>query len=208
MIVGFCIGVGEGWLDRAKWAIERMEEMTGIRSEIFEGFTGKWYHPSWGKLEIAQLNTDMMIFDADILPMKPWNPEALYEQNGKKMLMCRDVASNEVIQECKNFKLRTDRYFNGGLIICGPHHKPIFDRAAKRHPQYGSWLEQTALNEAIQHYGDKVIAELPRAYNTLLWPNVDDLSPKALKDSHCVNMHAASLNGDWRKLKAIQDSLS
>lgn len=206
-MIGVTIGVGEGWYERAVWAANRMAFMTGLHCEIVKD-TVNDFHPSWCKLNVPLMyphEESFLIFDSDIICMKPWNPRQLYIDSGHKFLWCRDVDTDPVIAEAKEFGI--ERYHNAGIFICGRHHLPLMTSAFLRGPVYGKWLEQTALNEAVQDSSNGTARTLPRAYNTLLWPKIDDYSPEALTNRHVVNLHAASLNGDWRRLQGIQEGI-
>ena len=212
-MIGFCIGVGEGWDKCAQWACKRMVQMTGIECIPIHHLSKSWTTPSWGKLEIATHihkhangHNIYMIFDADILPMKPWRPRELFINQGRKFLAARDVDSIVVMDECKRYDIPMGEYYNAGLMIFGSEHLHVFDTAATRHPTYGRWQEQTAINKALQDTNTNVIP-LPRAYNTLLWPDKDSYKPNDLINQHAVNLHCASLGGNWKLLKSIQSNL-
>jgi hypothetical protein len=206
-MLGIVVGVGEGWRERAEWAACRMNGMTGIPCVVaYETRPGM--HPSWGKLWLPEkyCEDSYMIFDADMLPMKRWNPEKIFKESGRRFMACRDVNSQAVHNESKSFCIPIDRYLNCGLMIFGGEHFPVLEEARKRVPSYGSWLEQTAVNRALIDLGVKV-QELPRAYNTLLWPQTDKYDRESLLEKNAVNLHAASLGGRWDILKQIQDQL-
>jgi len=180
-----------------------MHQMTGVESIVIDSAPG-WVHPSWAKCRLWDVVpkdvTDVLYFDADILPMKPWNP---LNYAGRDFFYgCRDGGGIDVDNECATHELCRDQYLNMGLFIAPRSMRNLMGMAETYHPKLGRWLEQTALNKCLQAF----CAQLTVEHNTLLWPGQDDYSPEALRGRSEINLHAASLGGDWRTLSRIQDA--
>jgi len=211
IMLAITLGIGETWRICAEAAAGRMARMTGLDcrviTEITLPDTLPKLHPSWLKLLIPHLVPDVddfLYFDSDILPMKPWDPAGIYESLGRPFCIVPDVNSAAVESECRMFGLPfPNGYLNCGLFMFGRHHTPVLDNAWQRGPVCGRWLEQTAVNLALNEMQVET-ARLPRTFNTLLWPGIDDYSPQALRNRPEVNLHAASLGGSAESLRQIQ----
>jgi hypothetical protein len=172
-MIGVTIGIGEGWRELAQAAALRMEEMTGIQCFVIEENPREWQavHPSWLKCHVPAMFPDhdeFLVFDADILAVRPWDPAALFETLGRPFMAVPEPGTNpEVMEECRKWQLAfPDSYLNCGLLVFGREHAPVLDAAWEYHPHGGEWLEQTALNRALVDSGVE-ICRLPRRYNTL-----------------------------------------
>jgi hypothetical protein len=142
-----------------------------------------------------------MIFDADILPMKPWDPRSLYRG---KFAGVVENQTDIIRAECSLYNLNRRRYINGGLVMFDESHAEIWAETWSKHPRYGTWLEQTALNKALAGHEIDLI---PNIYNTLLRPDRDDISAKALLARPETNLHLCGLRGDVGTLLAVQEAL-
>lgn len=205
-MIAVTIGVGEGWKQCAMRAAARVRVMTGLHVEIIDRNDFGDVHPAWLKLKIPELfpKRDILYFDSDVLFMRKWDVRGMFEAMGRPFMAVPDVRSQPVLAECQNFGIPfPDWYLNTGLFVFGREHTPILDAAWEKRPQFGSWLEQTALNHALLHSGAEV-CRLPRTFNTLLWPGHDDYSAEALRARPEIVLHAASLGGDASRLAEIQ----
>lgn len=198
-MIALTIGTGK-WAKLARYSADRMHEMTGMEVDVIgDGFANNYpdiSHPAWLKCFYRDLtgDNDVMLFDADLFAMKEWQPERLWSG---RMMVVPDENSREVYNECQLYQIGYGNYFNTGLII-GPEH--VADAFAY-HPQYGRWNEQTAINKVVWD-AQLCPTFLPRAYNRLLWPNMDSYEPEALMEMGAVNLHFASI-GDPDKIMEV-----
>lgn len=205
-MLGVTIGIGEGWGDVARRAAERMSRMTGLECMVIEKNEFGLAHPSWLKCHVLDLfpkHEEFLVFDADILPLRPWSPDHLFRMMGRRFCAVPEDNSPTILVECTNYRLPfPDWYVNGGLAMFGREHAPIWKAVLGYHPKYGSWLEQTALNEAIRR-GAHEVARLPRFYNQLLHGR---LSQAAAVAHDCVNLHIDSMGGHVEELVRLQEA--
>lgn len=188
---------------------DRMRTMTGVECTVwFEWQDARreiLSNPSWMKCHIIEefgvLAAPFLVFDADILPMRPWNPEALYRG---RFTGVAEAPNTMIRQECNAYGMRQDRYINGGLLMFDASHRSIWDETWSRHPHYGRWLEQTSLNKSLD---GKAVTLLPHAFNTLLQQEGEDLTPEGLKARPEVNLHMCGLRGDIDRLLRVQEEL-
>lgn len=199
-MIGVTIGIGEGWFECAHVAARRMEDMTGLDCRVVENEDyGKGLHPSWWKHRLLDLYKSLdafLYFDADMIPLKPWDPKAIFEKNGRKLCAVRDWHAEtirEVFLEEKLIGIPRGTYLNAGLFIFGREHAPVFKETWKRRPKWHRWIDQSAWNRALYELQVQV-AVLPSIYNHL-----DTIAPDT------INCHYCGLNGDWTKLKEAQD---
>jgi hypothetical protein len=146
-IRGFCIGTGE-WAHVAMRAALQMEAMTGVTCQVVDRVDSNLRHSSWHKLNLLRdyPGETLLIFDADLWCTRPWRPQ---DFAGTGLAMVPEPPTRAVRLECALYHVPETRYFNGGLIIADARAREVFAAAKKLHPNYGSWLEQTALNHNI-----------------------------------------------------------
>lgn len=181
-----------------------MQDMTGINCFVLGDGGGPIdvVHPSWLKCKIIDQipsHNEFLVFDADIVCRRTWDPEAIFNQMGRAFCAVPDFRSQEVFDECNSIGVAfPDVYLNGGLLMFGREHKPIWDCVLDRHPgPFGKWLEQGALNIALLDSGCDV-CRLPRIYNTLVHKgntegHVFDIS-RAINVHFCGVSHPDSLS--------------
>ena len=206
-MIAVTIGIGDGWKQAATRAAARVQEMTELAVHIIDRNDFGAAHPAWLKLKIPEMfpaHDEFFYFDSDILMLRHWLAREMFEAMGRPFMAVPDVNSLPVLRECQAFQLPfPDWYVNSGLFVFGREHRPVLDAAWARHPSYGTWLEQTALNRALIDTRTEV-CRLPRTFNTLLWPGVDNYSPEALRARPEIILHAASLGGNADLLRAVQ----
>lgn len=185
-IQGICFGIGAGWDSASKLACEQMEKHTGILCTpinfVPRKAPGQW-NPSWWKMcafDLVNDSTDyVLVFDADIVCIRDWTP---YLHDAPFMAV-REFHSATRAIEAKNYQVRD--YFNGGFFVI---HRSMQDRLESLRdygPRYGSWLEQTALN---QIFAD-VWKPLPSQCNWLIEEETRGL--QGAIDSLAANLHLA-----------------
>lgn len=197
-MIGVTIGIGKEWFECAHWAARRMEDMTGLECRVVESscyFQGGNLHPSWWKHRIRELHRsddgDYLYFDADIIPLKPWNPKEIFEKNGRKLcavpdnnvLMCSQVRAEE-----KAIGIPPNTYLNAGLFIFGREHATVFEETWSRRPKFHRWIDQSAWNGALFDLKTRV-AVLPKKFNEMTHA-----------EPHTINFHVHSLEGDLSRL--------
>ncbi len=193
-MTGFVIGIGEGWPGIAAVCARRMEAMTGIKSHVLTEDPFGLCHPSWLKCKIPEMFPDekaYFIYDADILPLKPWKINLV--ENIPAFIGVKDRATEMVIQEQNALEMGSDHtYINCGLMIFNQGAKGVVTRAIKRHPVYGNWLEQGAINKDLSEQPG-LLELLPMHFNCHVHPRlVDDAIEKGI-----VNAHLTGLRGRW-----------
>jgi hypothetical protein len=99
----------------------------------------------------------------------------------------------EVRNEAEAYGIAPARYVNAGMWVLHRSHRGLLDAAKPYAPQYGRWLEQTALNRALA-LADSPHFQLPRAYNTLVpgpaWPAPETLRAQGIINAHLCTPHA------------------
>lgn len=170
-MIGVTIGIGKGWQELATAAARRMEDWAGLPCVVIDQDTIGCAHPSWLKCHIPAMfphDDEFLVFDADILCVREWDPAALFETLGRPFMAVPEPGTNpEVMEECRKWQLAfPDSYLNCGLLIFGREHAPVLDATWAYHPHGGAWLEQSALNRSLVDSGVE-ICRLPRRYNTL-----------------------------------------
>jgi len=203
-MLGVTIGIGAGWREAAGQAARCMSELTGLRCVVLtdDRPLPAVVHPSWLKAHLLDLFPDeqeFCLFDADLLPRKPWSPEKLFADLGRVFCAVPDRNTDFVRQECERFGLPfPDWYVNAGLVLFSRAHAPVWEYVRGKHPEYGRWLEQTALNEALLKLNLEV-ARLPRQFNRLF------TDPAELDGE--INSHPAGIAFDLSSLSALQSAL-
>jgi hypothetical protein len=190
-MIGVCIGVGPGWKEAAQLTAARMATTTGLRCVVLDKCDPPVCHPSWLKCHVTSIYPDedsFLVFDADILPLKPWNPELLFEGLGRPFCACPDRNSPGTLRECQNFGLPwPDWYINGGMLIFGREHQRVWDYVWRKHPRYGTWLEKTALNEALLKIGIPV-CRMPRTVSQM------HMGSTPIARANAINLHLAGIH--------------
>lgn len=205
-MIAVTIGSGEKWRLVAQASAAQVERMTGLETHIIDSVADSSCHPSWEKLRIFDHvgGDNVLYFDADIWIAGKWNVEQMHYEMERHFMAAPDVASVPVNYECGKFGIPfPDCYVNAGLWVANRRkHESILQKAYARRPEFGSWLEQTALNlELIRSRAE--VCRLPRTFNTLLWPGLDDYSLGALMDRQERVLHFASI-GDPDRIAELQ----
>lgn len=200
-----CIGVGVEWRQMANLAASRMALMTGLDYVVVSDLFYPACHPSWLKCHLLNRykGEDLLIMDADIISLKMWNPQRIFEDTGRPFLAVPEPRYQSVLEECEVMGLPfPDIYVNGGLVVCGAHHAPIWQAAWKKHPKCGRWLEQSALNLAIIE-SDIPVCRLPRAFNYVT--HHGKFTSQELEYQSVVNLHVSGC--DSKEILEIYDKL-
>lgn len=196
---GYTIGTGK-WRKVAEYAAARMQEMTGVDCSVWTP-RKEWVHPSWAKCEIP-IETDTLIFDADVWCMSPWNP------SGSEWTMpiagVVEPANPAVDLECQLYGIKRSEYFNGGLVVVAAGAWDMLPTVAQYHPRYGRWLEQTAMNKVFAGRAGAI----PDPYNHLLRANREPMDVASLRAHGAINLHftGPDKTPDWllTKYKELQ----
>lgn len=206
-MIGICIGVGDGWAGLARAAAARMQSLTGLQCVAWTELEWVGVHPSWQKARVFDQwpnEDEFLVFDADVVPIAPWNPRLMFAMMGRRFVGVPEDNRAPVLMECTNFRLPfPDWYINGGLLMFGREHIPVWQWVWERCENgYGSWLEQTALNEALYRTKTEVV-RLPRVYNTLMHGerNVERLRER-IRVERVVNVHLDSI-GNAEELQEL-----
>lgn len=201
---GICIATGT-YKDVGKVAADRMAKMTGLDCIVVDEVFATVPHPSWIKTKVIDQFPEIdsfMVFDSDIICLRPWQPEVLFEEMRRPFCAVPDERSAAVLDECMRLKISfPDIYVNGGLTIFGREHKPVWDAVWARQPKCGYWLEQGALNLALlERYVE--VCRLPRRFNQL--SHQGEMSPEKAMEMGIINFHACSI-GNASGVKRVQE---
>jgi len=206
--LGVTIGAGPGWKEAAEITAERMSRATGADCAVISRDPLGMANPSWLKCHVLDIFPGYdryFVFDADLLCLRPWDLTSIIEEAGDRWIGVRDRMSDPVKLECLNYNLDSRAYMNLGFSIFTPDHVEVWERTLRGHPTYGSWLEQTGVNSAIQQTRTPLML-LPPAFNYLwFWFAGVPLQPAKLKEAGVVNLHMTSLHGGAKVLRAIQE---
>jgi len=169
-MIGLCYGIGTH-AEAARFAADQMQYMTGVSCTVIEtNPLAEEVHPSWLKciaIDLFPEEDSFLVFDADILCLKPWDPEKIFEDLGRPFCAVPDTRDQIVYEECNNLGIPfPDLYINGGLTIFGQEHAEVWRSTWKRRPRCGKWMEQGALNLALLDTGVET-CRLPRWFNVL-----------------------------------------
>jgi lipopolysaccharide biosynthesis glycosyltransferase len=202
-MIAVTLGVGPVWEDVARFSAARMAAMTGLRTEVVTEVPAGLAHPSWAKCSLLEMFPEedgFLYFDADLVAMKPWQPELLWESYGRGFCAVAEPYGKAVDMECQSYGLNPGRYINAGLLLFGPAHAWIWERTLSRHPRFGSWYEQTALNVALQEEGPGP-RRLPAAYNALAHHGRFLPGYAGVEERDAINVHYCSVNDPVKLLK-------
>ena len=210
-MLGVTIGVGKGWREAAQSAAQSMSKRTGLRCVVLDDIGSsipkaklpKVAHPAWLKAHVLDLfpeEDEFMLFDADLIPRRDWDPQAIFRQMRGAFCAVPDRNCETVRDECASFNLPfPDWYVNTGLLLFSRQHAPVWDYVRKKHPKHGSWQEQTAVNEALLALRVSV-ARLPRDFNYLALSKT--------KSNGEINFHPAGEVITVDKLIALQSEFA
>lgn len=205
------IGIGGGWREVAERAAARMTEATGLPAQVISSchlLPPDW-NPSWAKCWAFDLVPDnverLLIFDADIFAVAPfteWNTD-------KPLAVVRHIETRQVKTEKELYQLR--EYWNAGLFVITRGLADALRMVATYGPSYGSWLEQTPINQVFETCEKQW---LPARCNWLLAPpgrnkSPDDAIGAALGaiEAGATNLHFSGYGGSAAKIRAIFDQL-
>ena len=217
-MIGVTIGIGGLWPEIAARSARRMEKMTGLHCvalhiDRFTHVTPDVVHPSWLKCHIDKIFSvqhRFLVFDADMFCLNPWDPAALFAETCQSFCAVPDRNLPTVYNECCARGLPfPDWYVNGGLVMFNQKHRGVWDLTWQKHPRFGRWLEQTALNKSIQESGID-ICRLSRKFNRLPDRPGAGVTTGAIQDmasAGTINFHYADCGGDGSKILALQKEL-
>jgi len=168
--------------------------MTGLECRVITDVFCGAYHPSWQKAKLIDHfpNVDsFLVFDADLICLRRWNPDVLFETLGRPFCAVPDRRTDGVYEECAELSIAfPDIYVNGGMTMFGREHKPVWDEVWKRHPKCGRFLEQGALNLALLDL-DIQVCRLPKRYNVVT--HRGQITQSELDALGAINLHATNL---------------
>ena len=121
-MIGVTIGIGAEWARLARATAQRMSAHTGLECRVIDSCTYGVAHPSWLKCHVHRIFPEadsFLLFDADILPLKEWDPHGLFESLGRPFCGVPEPNSNLMVRdECEAWGLGyPDIYLNGGLLM-------------------------------------------------------------------------------------------
>lgn len=139
-------------------------------------------HPSFWRLwlwDIVPLEVETVLwFDADTYFLRPWpHLEQLLATPGFSART--DLPTMPLLHECEEHGLLLSRYVNAGVFVTHRADRHVFELAKRiaTDPQYRSrYLEQTALNEALQRSNVELNLLNPR-FNAICRPSMLPVDP-------------------------------
>lgn len=203
-MIGLTLGITESWREAAHSSAKRMEQATGVECIVVEDWIGEpLNHPSWLKLWLPEAfpEDDLMIFDADLLALRDWDPEELLE--GHDLVWVRNQ-NRRVRSLCPQYGLDVSRYANSGLLLV-KKGCTILQQAQQFYPEYGPWKEEVGLNEVVQKQGPFSVRLLGENYNWLFHLNKGYWSVVQGRD--IVNLHLVGLQGSNLMFKFLERNL-
>lgn len=190
------IGIGPGWRAIAQAAVNRMSEMTGLEGRVVDEMFFPCIHPSWLKCHLLKRfpGEDLLVMDADIIGLQMWNPKGIFEAMRRAFCAVPEDRFKSVLDECEETGIPwPDWYVNGGLLMFGPEHQPLWDFVWRKHPKCGRWLEQSAINLGLLDTGIE-ICRLPKKFNFVT--HEGQINCNDLRKADAVNLHVSSCNVD------------
>lgn len=204
-MIGVTIGIGD-YRQSAYHAAVRMSDMTGLKCEVLTHDCGlkELPSPSWLKCAITTIypkHDSFLVFDSDIICLRKWDPELIFESLGRPFCAALDLNSRSVHRECVTLNLGfPDVYVNGGLTIFGKEHEQVWSRTWMKRPGMGRWQEQGALNVSLFET-DFEVCRLPRKLNFL--SHFAKVPLEMADRLGVVNYHACSL-GKASEVERVQ----
>lgn len=204
MIQGIMLGIGD-WAGLAGETAARAAALTGVE---FEVVTRPWMevpHPSWLKL-LAHLEfphaDGWLIMDADMVPLRQWNPRQLLETAGGRLAQALDRPHPAVVAECAEHGLNPANYVNGGLMLYGPQGAEVLE-LAHRMPRVGRWMEQTVVNLARARMPERS-GIIERAFNYVVGP--EDLAKAGVlaAAAGAITAHVVGARGNLPLVRACR----
>ena len=201
-MLGVTIGIGPGWRECAEGAAKAMSRHTNLECLVVSECPSGWEigSPAWLKLWLQDKfpNQDLMIFDADMISIQPWNPVA---QLGNYDMVWVADRSPQVLTECFKRRLDPTKYCNSGLILIRAGCS-ILQQTQKRYPDPSAWYEQTAINLTVQSEHGFRVRLMPNKYNVIVRRH---LHLKATTSTYrqAYNLHFVGLSNTSERLEAI-----
>jgi len=208
-MIGVVIGIGPVWQECAEDAAVRMQRYTGLKCHVVSDWPRSVRlppstNPSWLKLWMQEClfpGEDLLLFDADLFCRKPWDPAEALGIHDLCWVLAKPFHTRGVFsfpkldRECEECGLDMDRYGNCGLMLI-KSSCTILKEAQKFCPVYGSWLEQTGVNRAVQDRPDLSIGTLPPAYNWTIPSRVWLKDLDQVWGADPVNLHLCRMRGN------------
>jgi hypothetical protein len=206
-VIGVTLGVGDGWREVAAVAAQRMAHYTGLQITVVENPIRQYAHPSWAKADVIEMfptEDSFLVFDADVVCLRHWSPDQLFADLGRPFCAAVERRSQDVFDECAALEISfPDVMVNGGLLMFGREHLPVWEAVRGRHPKCGRWMEQGALNLSLLE-SDFEVCRLPRQFNTLAHNKpLAALTPDEIERKRVINLHWCGVR-DPQKLLEIQ----
>ena len=201
-MLGVVIGIGSEWKKCAKRSAFLMHSNTGLECHVVSEWPNgrELANPSWLKLWLQDEfpGQDLMIFDADMIAIQPWNP---VEQLGTYDMAWVSDRGPQSSAECLNRGLDPAKYGNGGLILIRAGCR-ILQQSRKYYPDRSAWFEQTAVNLTVQSGHDFQVRLMPDLYNFLVRRRHHS---KAVAGDYAqaYNLHFVGLHNSSTRLKRL-----
>lgn len=204
----FIIGTG-AWRELAEFAADQIAHHNGVNVTVLgdrDLASFKLVHSSWAKLRLFELTSadEIIVADADLCALEDGLNELAFMARRHKvdLLGCSEPLNPAVDAECQLYDIPRERYFNCGLLYLHRRALPALEWAWNRHPHYGSWLEQTALNCAVRATGTPY-AVAPARFNHLI--PVREISTEEIHSTGAANVHFAGWKDPATILAAMQE---
>ncbi len=201
-MLGVVIGIGSEWEKCAKRSASLMHSKTGLECHVVSEWPNEQelVNPSWAKLWLQDEfpGQDLMIFDADMIAIRSWDPVEQLGVYDMAWVLDRGPPSSA---ECLRRGLDPARYGNGGLILIQAGCQ-ILQQSREYYPDRSAWFEQTAVNLTVQSKHDFQVRLMPGPYNFLVRGR---RHPKAGASCYAqaYNLHFVGLHKDPKRLKRL-----
>lgn len=203
-VIGFTVGAGP-FVDLAREMAAKNGALFGLEWRVISSAPVpgvEHWNPAWWKLWAFDLFADadvLVHLDADVLALEPW-PVAKFVEEGLSFAGVRDEPMLRMhFHECELYGIDTACYLNSGAWMASRAGAAgVFEVARGLGPSWGRWLEQNALNFALQAGGVETRI-LPRVWNWLVHRDVAAV-PLGVKCAHfCGHSgNVASILGEMR----------
>jgi hypothetical protein len=201
------LGIG-AWAELARETSAAAEELSGVWFEVVTEAWREVPHPSWLKLWVAERfpkSDGWLVMDADMVPLRRWQPEKMLEESDGRLLIARDREHPAVVAECREHRLRVEDYSNGGLMLFGRRGAAVLEHARQWFPRLGRWMEQTAVAKAAEEMESEV-CRIRREYNLVVGPEQVLRDPAAVA-RRAVTAHVVGLRGDLKRFRECREAV-
>lgn len=158
------------WLKQARCSARLAKHFTGMDVEIHAIDGDDWPLEKLRLMWETSKRGPFMFMDTDIAFVRPWDPQPwLARANSGELCVasaCYAERAHDVAWEASVGWDEGSEFINSGLVIAGPAHTKLFERAAMLMVEHGKgfWNDEGPINLAAKEL-DTPIAWLPEGVN-------------------------------------------